>query len=389
MPAFLFPLGLLGLLAVALPLAIHLARRSDADIIDFAALRWLRAAPRPRAQIRFDEVPLLLLRLLLIVLLALLLAQPIWSGWTDRRPVLAVVPGADRVEARAALASAGDARAIWLTPGFPEFGETAPQPGPTASLLRELDSTLAADVALTILAPEVLQGVDAELPKLSRPARIRILETDPQTPSPLRGGTAAQRQGGGPAPAANTLTFAARATAENPNLRWFRAAATGLGAGFDLQPPTAPMPPQTSILLWLAPGPPPDPVTRWVAAGGTAIVMEDAQIPPGTAIWRDAQGPVATASALGRGTLIRFVRPLTPAALPALVEPDFPQALAALLQPSPEPARVSTQGWQPRPGGPAPILPGLDLSGWLGLAIALGWLIERWLATRRRRVGLP
>ncbi|MBB6227498.1 hypothetical protein FHS79_001664 [Polymorphobacter multimanifer] len=373
MPGFLFPLGLLGLLAVVLPLAIHLARRSDADIIDFAALRWLRAAPRPRAQIRFDEVPLLLLRLLLVVLLALLLAQPIWRGWTDRRPVLVVFPGADLVEARAALASAGDARALWLTPGFPDFGEIAPPAGPVSSLVRELDSTLAAQVPLTILVPGVLQGVDAELPRLSRPVQVRILE------------------GAMPALAApvEKLAFAARGPATDPGLRWLRAAATGLGAGFDLQPADAPMPPQSSILLWLGSGTPPDPITNWVASGGTALVMAQTQIPAGTTVWRDAQGPIAEASPLGRGRLIRFVRPLTPAALPALLEPDFPQALAALLQPPPEPARVSAEGWQPRTGGPAPVLAGLDLSGWLGLAIALGWLIERWVATRSRRAARP
>jgi hypothetical protein len=373
MPGFLLPIGLLGLFAVLLPLAVHLARRSDADIIDFAAMRWLRAAPRPRAQIRFDEVPLLLLRLLLVVLLALLLAQPLWHGWTDRRPVLAVVPGADMVEVRAAIASAGDARAVWLAPGFPEFGETRPMAGSVASLLRELDSSLAADVSLTVLVPGLLQGVDAELPRLSRPVVLRVLE------------------GAMPAPAAQRtkLMFAARADADDARLRWLRAAAAGLGAGFDLQPADASMPATDTVVFWLGRGVPPDRLVRWVEAGGTALVMAQAEVPAGTVIWRDMQGPVAEASVLGRGTLVRVVRPLTPAALPALLEPDFPHALAALLLPPPEPARVSAEGWQPRTGGVAPVLAGFDLGNWLGLLIALGWLIERWLATRSARAVRP
>ncbi|TQT81878.1 hypothetical protein DB758_11845, partial [Xanthomonas perforans] len=44
----LFPTGLAALAALLLPLLIHLARRSEHRPTDFAALRWLRALPRPR-----------------------------------------------------------------------------------------------------------------------------------------------------------------------------------------------------------------------------------------------------------------------------------------------------------------------------------------------------
>src|SRR3546814_2031747 len=39
----LFPAALTALAALALPLLIHLTRRSDRQLLDFAALRWLRA----------------------------------------------------------------------------------------------------------------------------------------------------------------------------------------------------------------------------------------------------------------------------------------------------------------------------------------------------------
>ncbi|MFT4198344.1 MAG: BatA domain-containing protein, partial [Pseudoxanthomonas sp.] len=44
----LLPAALAALAALALPLLIHLARRSQPHSTPFAALRWLRAAPRPR-----------------------------------------------------------------------------------------------------------------------------------------------------------------------------------------------------------------------------------------------------------------------------------------------------------------------------------------------------
>src|SRR3546814_121961 len=73
----LFPAALTALAALALPLLIHLTRRSDRQLLDFAALRWLRAKERARRRLRIDEWPLLVLRLLLLAALVLLLAQPV------------------------------------------------------------------------------------------------------------------------------------------------------------------------------------------------------------------------------------------------------------------------------------------------------------------------
>ncbi len=83
--SLLFPLGLAALAAWLLPLLIHLARRQESRLTEFAALRWLRAQPRPRQRIRVDEWPLLLLRLLLLALLALLLAGLAWRDEDAQR----------------------------------------------------------------------------------------------------------------------------------------------------------------------------------------------------------------------------------------------------------------------------------------------------------------
>jgi len=47
-PGLLFPAGLLALAGLLVPLLIHLVRRSELVVHDFAALRWLSARARPR-----------------------------------------------------------------------------------------------------------------------------------------------------------------------------------------------------------------------------------------------------------------------------------------------------------------------------------------------------
>ncbi|MEG1680702.1 MAG: BatA domain-containing protein, partial [Stenotrophomonas sp.] len=174
---WLFPAGFIALAALLLPLLIHLARRSEQRIIDFAALRWLSAKPRPRRRIRFDEWPLLLLRLLLLALLAVLLARPALTGVVDAQPRIAVLPGIDLVAAQRVVGST-DAQWLWLAPGFPRIDKTiAPQgPQPVSSLLRELDAVLPADAALTVVVPSLLDGLDAQRPQLSRAVRWQVLE---------------------------------------------------------------------------------------------------------------------------------------------------------------------------------------------------------------------
>ena len=65
-PVLLLPAGLAALAALALPLLVHLSRRQQQRPTVFAALRWLQARPRPRRRIRFDELLLLAVRLLLL-----------------------------------------------------------------------------------------------------------------------------------------------------------------------------------------------------------------------------------------------------------------------------------------------------------------------------------
>ena len=75
--ALLAPVGLAALAACALPILIHLVRRLQLERTEFAALRWIGAESPPRRRIRFERPWLLLVRLLLLVALALLLARPV------------------------------------------------------------------------------------------------------------------------------------------------------------------------------------------------------------------------------------------------------------------------------------------------------------------------
>src|SRR5690606_1529268 len=149
-----------ALLALAIPLLIHLARRDQQRPTVFAALRWLRERPKPRKRIRFDEWPLLLVRLLLLALLALWLARPVLLGAPDPAPWTVVAPGVPEADVRR-IAGQGEGETRWLARGFPALAQPPPADAqPTASLLRELDARLPHGAALTVVVPERLSGLD-------------------------------------------------------------------------------------------------------------------------------------------------------------------------------------------------------------------------------------
>ena len=121
----LLPAALGALLALAIPLLLHLARREQQRPVVFAALRWLRERPKPRRRVRFDEWPLLLVRLLLLALLAFWLARPVLTGAGDATPWTVVAPGVPEAQLRQ-LGETGKGELRWLAPGFPPLAEPAP-----------------------------------------------------------------------------------------------------------------------------------------------------------------------------------------------------------------------------------------------------------------------
>jgi len=391
----LLPAALAALGALLLPLLIHLARRSEQRPTDFAALRWLRAKPKPRHRIRFDEWPLLLLRLLLLALLALWLARPVLQGAPDRTPYVAVMPGVAQT-AIDAQALPENARRHWLAPGLPALDAPAPgTPQPVSSLLRQIDADLAAGVPLIVLATAQFDGADAQRPRLSRTVDWRIVDGAPPAVGPA----------GRPSAPPRLRIHADDRHASS--VRYLRAAAIawhadddsnaardtgftlhGAGAGAAL-PDDA-----REVVAWLGTGPLPPALLRWIEAGGTALIDAGVAPPAGTTpvpLWRNAAGEASIeGAALGRGRWLRFARPLQPQAMPALLEADFPQRLRAVLQPDDvAPARADAAQHSPLPGARAQPPPPRDLQPWLALLIAAVFVVERWLATRRRRGAAP
>ena len=362
MPALLLPMALAALAALAIPIVIHISRRTETRVVDFAALRWLTPSARPRRRPRIDEIPLLIVRLLLLTLLALWLARPVLWGVEDGRPVIAVAPGVD--PAPVIDAAPRGARLVWLAPGFPDLEDAAPDVSADAvSLIRQLDAELSLDAPLDLVVPPVLDHADAERPRLTRSVNWRV-----------SGGGADVDQ---PAPAAVPALTIRHSAEAVESVRYFTAAVTAW------TPPDAeprlevaavdqPLAADASHLVWLSTGPPPQSVVDWIENGGTALLSHDAilDVEDAAIAWVDTAGrPLAMEGRHGRGRVVRFTRPLEPAAMPELREADFPDVLERLLTPPSPPARVMAADHGPIAGARPFDQPPLDVRPWLALLI--------------------
>lgn len=380
----LFPLGLAALAALLVPLLVHLVRREEQRPTDFAALRWLSARLKPRAKLRFEDLWLLALRLLLVAAMALLLARPVLYGGAGDAPWLLVAPGADPA---AAPSMPEDTERRWLAPGFPALD--TPRPATTdavSSLLRQLDAELPAATPVTVLVPAVIVA-DGARPQLSRTVDWRV--------APLG------ETGASPSPAAaDAFEFAVRHAPEQDDaLRYLRAAAEAWRAddessAADIAGSDAPLSAGTTRLVWLAPGELPANVREWIEAGGHALLDRQTPWPSpesGAIAWRDEEGqPLARSVALGRGRVTQLQRAFAPAELPALLEADFPQRLRDLLDGPPAPPRLADAAEHAPVAGGArfPESPRELDTPLLWLILAL-FALERWFATRRRAEAAP
>jgi hypothetical protein len=82
--SFLTPLYIAGMLAVSLPIVLHLIRRTPKGRLPFSSLMFLTPSPpRLTRRSRLDQLLLLLLRGLALTLLALAFARPFWRASTE------------------------------------------------------------------------------------------------------------------------------------------------------------------------------------------------------------------------------------------------------------------------------------------------------------------
>lgn len=83
--AFLQPYLLWGLLAMAVPVAIHFWYQKKGVTIEWAAMRWLGGqTTRQHRGLRLNEVWLMLLRCALVALLALILSRPLLDRFSSK-----------------------------------------------------------------------------------------------------------------------------------------------------------------------------------------------------------------------------------------------------------------------------------------------------------------
>lgn len=139
--ALLNPSWLWGLLALAVPLAIHLLSRKEGKVIRIGSLRFLHDSPtRQFRSIRLNEILLLTLRACMLLLVVLLLADLYLPDHQERRwvlvsPRLSHHPLATRIID--SLTAAGYERRE-LASGFPTHDSPSASTQGTQALLTEL-----------------------------------------------------------------------------------------------------------------------------------------------------------------------------------------------------------------------------------------------------------
>ncbi|WP_286074652.1 BatA domain-containing protein [Stenotrophomonas sp. 59] len=366
----LFPLGLAALAAWLLPLLIHLARRHPYTPLDFAALRWLRAQIRPRQRIRFDDWPLLLVRLLLLAALALLLARPALTGpapvpaaWT------VVAPGLDAAALRGTV---DDGNWHWLATGFPSIDQ-APLASNASlpSLLRELDAQLPAGTALTVHMPDPLPGLDGARLQLSRD-----VQWHPHAVA-------------APATQAATTPPRLRMHADAPAgvQRWIGALQRAWGAQAPPAPLTADaLPERGEIGVWSRSDALPPHWQGWLRDGGS-VLSAAKPATEASVLLRSADGaPLLWQQRVGHGRLLSLPGDWDITTHAALRDAHLPRSLLLALQP-PSPPRVgdATDHAPRQTALPAATPPLREPTAWLLLAIVLLFAVERWMASSTRR----
>jgi hypothetical protein len=384
----LLPSALLALAALLVPLLVHLVRQTEQKRIQFAASRWLVARAQPRRRPRFNEWLLLLLRLLLLALLALWLAQPVLHGRLDLRPWLVVHPSVNL--ARVPASASHDEQRHWLAPGFPTLDQPPPRNmASIGSLLRELDATLPAGVAVRVFVPEQFEATDAQRAVLGREVQwVSVSATSSLNPRhrPVSIQAVAYvdkaHRTALPYLRAAAKVWSSDASPSRP-IDHFREIGdiNKIGAG-------------DTHLLWLANAALPVQLRKWVRQGGVIVLAEDTAATSmdwqdAQVAWRSANGsPLAVRKADGNGAWVRMLLPFDPQSLPALLEPTFPDALEALLEAkSPSAQRAWAEAYSPIHASTVPVPKSPRSIGAL-LALLIGALfgIERWLATSSRRL---
>lgn len=195
---FSAPFALFALVALTIPLVIHLLHRHPGKRIKVGSIKFLQESQRHRFKsFRLHEAPLLLLRAALVALLAMLLAQPFWTSpdVTSRHQGVAWAllssealahaqdsPVRDEIDS---LKNTGFELRLFA-PEFPRLPSYSASPESQEiedywSLLHELDAILPDSSRLVIFASNQIKYFRGERPALRANVIWRMLpETKPK-----------------------------------------------------------------------------------------------------------------------------------------------------------------------------------------------------------------
>ena len=181
--SFLYPAFLLGALAVALPIILHLLRRDVAPEVPFSAVRLLRRSPIDRSRRRrLRDLILLAARVAALLLLACAFARPYFTS-TDAQPGVRIVavdrsfsmgaPG--RFEralelAREAVDGAGSGDRVAVI-GFDDRADVLATAGGAGEARAALDA-LKPGYGATRYAPAILRAIELAG---DSPARVVVI----------------------------------------------------------------------------------------------------------------------------------------------------------------------------------------------------------------------
>jgi hypothetical protein len=388
MPTFAEPLWLLGLAAIAVPIAIHLRGKRVGRVVRVGSVRWLAGVPAAWAPARrVRRIPLLLLRCAVLVALSLALARPYLRASGGDAWVLVAPEVASRVSLDS-LRRLGTVRL--LATGFPSIDrvppDSTPQPTDVWSLLREADAAAPAGVRLVVVAPGTIAYLRGVRPELSHAVEYVAVPGDSERP--------ADRRTGGPV----TIYFERGREDDARYLSLaFRAAsmARGVTEAVSVLPATDSLPDvATPWVAWLSGSGAPDALQRWLAQGTSILTDGDTSTSSGgdRVVWR---GPAGEPLLLARGLHYRLRGRFYPSTLPAVLTPDFAEWVDSLWAPGPiravAPALpISVRQRTPRSSSGTVATAGHDPEAGRRTALALVllasllWATERALVSRER-----
>ena len=326
--AFAEPRWLLGLLALGLPIALHLRGRRRGSVVHVGSLRWLEGRAVTTVSPRRLHRPwLLLLRCAAIAALVIALAGPTRLADAGGSTWVLVAP---EVAARAPLDSLRRLGELRLLAGGLPGMDAAPPRGrgehtDVWSLLREADASAPASVRFVVAAPSDGAFYTGVRPRLRREVRWLTVAADSAVAPVAR------------APSAVTIVAPAD-RAEDA-----RVIAAAFGAVGEVHGDAAPVrtatpderltPDRGDWIVWLGDRAMPSSVSGRIA-DGLVLLTDGDTLPVGSGdrvVWRTETGePRLVSHRIGLGVHYRLRGRFHPASWPGVLDPDFASQLDSL-----------------------------------------------------------